>query len=123
MPAVSSFASPTVAPLWRLGLAVGGVSAAGWAATVWARRRTIRRVGESMRIEVMASRNLGSRHQLALIEVGEHRLLVGMSPESITTLADMSLSPFGAELDRSLPAEQEREELVNVIGKFEGLDG
>ena len=75
-----------------------------------------------MTIEVLASRNLGSRHQLALVEVGEHRLLVGMSPESITTLADLSLLPFGAELDRGMPAEQEREELVDVIGKFQGLD-
>jgi flagellar biogenesis protein FliO len=123
---VASFPSPTVAPLVRLALAVAGISAAGWGLTVWARRRHVTRGGENARIQVLASRNLGPRHQIALLEVGDHRLLIGMGGDSIATLADLSGGiPFGDELEKRFPqpTEEGRRTFVDMIGHFEGLDG
>lgn len=123
---VASFRSPTAAPLARLALAVAGVGLVGLALTAWARRRQQGRGDGGARIRVLASRSLGPRHQITLLEVGEHRLLVGMSPDSIATLADLSGElGFAEALDQRVPVptEQGQRGLVDVIGRFEGLDG
>ena len=122
----TSFSSPTVAPLVRLGLAVASISAIGWGLTAWARRRHTKKGGENAKIQVLANRSLGPRHQVALLEVGDHRLLVGMGGDSIATLADLSPGvQFSDEFERTLPQRTEagRRSLVDVIGPFEGLDG
>jgi flagellar biogenesis protein FliO len=120
-----SFSSPTVTPLVRLGLAVVSISAIGWGLTVWARRRHTKKGGDHARIQVLANRSLGPRHQVALLEVGDHRLLVGMGGDAIVTLADLTAGvEFSEEFERTLPRRTEagRRSLVDVIGPFEGLD-
>ena len=74
---------------------------------------------------MLASRSLSPRHRIALIEVADRRLLVGMGTDAIATLADLSDAPgFAAELEKRLPSEerQDGEKLLDVIGRFEGLD-
>jgi flagellar biogenesis protein FliO len=122
----AGFVSPTVAPLTRLGMAIAGVGAAGWGLTLWSRRRRRANGGENAQIRVLATHGLGPRHQVALLEVGDQRLLVGMGGDSITRLADLTGEPsFGEELAKSVPPQTEdgKRALLDGIGHFEGLDG
>ena len=124
-PPVGSFPSPTLAPLTKIGIAIGGVSLLGLGFTVWGRRRWRGTGGDATRISVIASRALGARHQIALIDIGGRRILIGMGGDSITTLADLSEeASFSAELESQIPPQpaNNREELVGMIGAFEGLD-
>jgi flagellar biogenesis protein FliO len=123
---VAAFASPTIAPLTRLALAIGGIGALGWGLTLWSRRRRAENGGENARIQVLASRSVGPRHQVALLAVGDHRLLVGMGADSITTLSDLTAeASFSEELAKTFPPQREegKQALLDVIGHFEGLDG
>jgi len=123
---VAAFTSPTTAPLTRLALGVGAIGAVGWGLTVWSRRRHGASGGEQTRIQVLATRSVGPRHQVALIAVGEHRLLVGMGGDSITSLADLTTEiSFSEEMARNMRPQPEegKSGLLDVIGHFEGLDG
>lgn len=122
---VAAFPSPTVAPLTRLAIGIAGVCAVGLALSLWARRRRATLGGETARIQVLASRSVGPRHQLALISVGERRLLIGMGADSVTTLADLTVeTTFAEELANSVPAQPDEGDptLLGSIGRFEGLD-
>jgi flagellar biogenesis protein FliO len=127
-PDVASFASPTTAPLARLAAAVTGVGLLGWGLTLWSRRRT-RSMPDGERIAVVARRSLGPRHHVAILDAAGRRLLVGFAGDQITTLADLTDEQvFQEELGRSLATEPEQTEpsspeLVESIGRFEGLDG
>ncbi len=123
---VAAFSSPTVAPLSRLAVAIGAVGAIGWGLALWSRRRRAGVHGGNTRIQVLATHNVGPRHQVALLEVGERRLLVGMGGDSIATLADLTAdTTFSDELAKNIPLERNdgKRTLVDVIGHFEGLDG
>ena len=123
---VAAFASPTIAPLTRLAFAVAGVAALGWGLTFWSKRRRIATTGEQVRIQVLATRSIGPRHQVALLAVGDHKLLVGMGGDSITPLADLTAEmSFSEELAKNMPPQREegKNALLDVIGHFEGLDG
>ena len=122
---VAAFPSPTVAPLTRLAIGISGVCAIGLALSLWARRRRATLGGETARIQVLASRSVGPRHQVALISVGERRLLIGMGADSVTTLADLTVeTTFAEELAKSVPAQPDEGDpiLLGSIGSFEGLD-
>ena len=123
-PDVASFPSATVQPLARIAMAIGGVGAVGWALAAWSRRRTRSLPGEE-RIVVVARRSLGPRHQVAILDAGGRRLLIGFAGERITALADLTEERiFREELDRSFPpAEPGAGEPSGSIGRFEGLDG
>ncbi len=123
---VAAFASPTIAPLTRLAFAIAGVAALGWGLTFWSKRRRIATAGEHAQIQVLATRSVGPRHQVALIAVGDHKLLVGMGGDSITPLADLTAEmSFSEELAKDMPPRREegKNALLDVIGHFEGLDG
>lgn len=125
-PAPAPFASPTFEPLLRLGIAVAAILAAAWALGMLARRRRLARGIADARIEVLAMRSLGPRQRVALLEVGDRRLLVGIGSDSIRTLADLSETMrFEHELEgQSGAGEPEAQaEMVGAIGRFEGLDG
>ncbi len=125
-PDVAAFSSPTIAPLSRLAFAVAGIGALGWGLTHWSKRRRAKVGGEQARIQVLATRSVGPRHQVALLAVGDHRLLVGMGGDSITALADLTAEEsFSEELAKNMPRPQEegKSALLDVIGHFEGLDG
>ena len=125
-PAAPAFASPTFEPLLRLGIALAAILAAAWGLGMLARRRRLARGIADARIEVLAMRSLGPRHRVALLEVGDRRLLVGLGADSIRTLADLSDTlRFEQELEGQ-PREPEatgQPDLVGAIGRFEGLDG
>ncbi len=125
-PAPASFASPTFEPLLRLGIAVAAILCAAWGLGMLARRRRLARGIADARIAVLAMRSLGPRQRVALLEVGDRRLLVGIGSDSIRTLADLSDAlRFEQELEGQSgsgePAAQS--DLVGAIGRFEGLDG
>jgi flagellar biogenesis protein FliO len=122
-PDVAAFTSPTSAPLARLAAAVAGVGLLGWGLTLWARRRTQSTPG-SERIAVVARRSLGPRHHVAILDAAGRRLLVGFAGDRISTLADLTDEQiFQEELEQSvLPEEAPSEDLVDAIGRFEGLD-
>lgn len=118
-----ALASPTVEPLIRMVLALAAIGAAAWAIGAWARKRRVDRNGTDYRIEVLAMRSIGPRQRLALIEVAERRLLVGIGADSIRPIAELS-DPLGfdAVLDPGEGAEP-APEILGAIGRFEGLDG
>ena len=120
----ASIASPTVEPLLRMALALLAIGLAAWAVGVWARRRRIHRTGTDWRIDVLALRSLGPRQRLALVEVAERRLLIGLGPDSIRPIADLT-DPLGfdGQLDRQLEGDGNTPELLSAVGRFEGLDG
>ncbi len=124
LPDVDGFPSPMAAPMARmfgvLFVLCAGAGALAW----WSRRRRGIGTGNENRIQIIASRGIGPRHNLVLVEVGERRLLLGTGPETVAPLADLSeLPPFAAELANALPSERPAEgSLVEVIGTFEGLD-
>lgn len=121
-----AFASPTFEPLLRLGIALAAILCTAWGLGMLARRRRLARGIADARIDVLAMRSLGPRQRVALLEVGDRRLLVGIGSDSIRTLADLSDSlRFEQELEGQSgagdPAAQS--DLVGAIGRFEGLDG
>ncbi len=123
---VAAFASPTIAPLTRLAFAIAGIAALGWGLTLWSKRRRTAIAGEHAKIQVLATRSVGPRHQVALLAVGDHKLLVGMGGDSITPLADLTAEmSFSEELAKNMPPRREegKKPLLDVIGHFEGLDG
>jgi flagellar biogenesis protein FliO len=122
---VAAFPSPTVAPLTRIGLAVAGIGAVGWMLALWARRRHGGSSDSAPGIRVLSKRSIGPRHHVALLEVGERQLLVGLGGDSIRTLADLTPETiFAAELQKELtPQEQPASEnLLDHIGRFQGLE-
>jgi flagellar biogenesis protein FliO len=127
LPPVGAFASPTAMPLARMGAGLGVTLTLAAAAAWWSRRRRGPGGSDDARIQVMARRGLGPRHQLAVVEVSGRRLLVGMAGDTIQTLADLSeeVASFPRTLERELPAREAlaRGGLLHSIGRFEGLDG
>lgn len=119
-PVAASFPTPLAGTLARVLAALAVITGAGATLTWWTRKR--RGIGSSTgsRIQVIASRAIGPRHQVVLIEVGERRLLLGTAPDSVRALADLSeVEPFAAQLLRELP---ESETAARRAGAFEGLD-
>ena len=123
--APAPFASPTFEPLVRLGVALAAILGSAWGLGMLARRRRLARGIADARIDVLAMRSLGPRQRVALLEVGDRRLLVGIGSDSIRTLADLSDSlRFEQELDgQSGAGEPAAQSELGGIGRFEGLDG
>jgi flagellar biogenesis protein FliO len=122
---VAAFPSPTVAPLTRIGLAVASVGAVGWMLALWARRRRGGSSDTAPGIRVLSKRSIGPRHHVALLEVGDHQLLVGLGGDSIRTLADLTPETiFAAELQKELSPQEHpgSENLLERIGSFPGLE-
>jgi flagellar biogenesis protein FliO len=112
----ASFPTPLAGTLARVLGSLAVITGTGASLAWWSRKRRGIAGTTGSRIQVIASRAIGPRHQLVLIEVGERRLLLGTAPESVRTLADLSeVEPFAAQLLRELP-ESERG------GAYEGLD-
>jgi flagellar biogenesis protein FliO len=104
---------------------LGAISLASAGLAWWARRKKTTLAGGPMRIEILAAKGIGPRHQVVLLDVGGHRILVGTAGDHIAPLADLSESlSFDAALDREIPARKRSDsgELLDVIGRFEGLD-
>ncbi|MCP4006720.1 MAG: hypothetical protein GY725_21280 [bacterium] len=121
-PPVAAFPTPMAVPLARICLAIALISGTGFGLAWWTRNKRGQIRGTDARIEVVASRNISPRHQVVLIDVAGQRLLIGTGGESIRTLADLSEShAFSEALNRQLPT-GDRADLVDSIGRFEGLD-
>lgn len=94
-PVGAGFGGPSLATWLRLGLALavvlGVILALQWAA---------RRFGQGARggdgIRVVSQRSLGPKLSLAVIEVGGRTLLVGLSPNGVAPVADLTPSSLGA---------------------------
>ncbi len=124
-PSVDSFPTPMVAPLTKAGLALAVISAASGGLALWSRRRKQALGGPDANIRIVANRSLSNRHQVLLLDVGGHRLLVGTGGDSVTILADFTEKElFSGKLDRHLPSDEGEPEpdFLEKIGKFEGLD-
>ena len=124
-PSVDSFPTPMVAPLTKAGLALAVISAASGGLALWSRRRRQALGGADANIRILANRSLSNRHQVLLLDVGGHRLLVGTGGDSVTILADLTEKElFSGKLDRHLPSDEGKSEpdFLEKIGKFEGLD-
>ncbi len=125
---VAAFPTPAREPFAKLALAVALVGVAGGSIAWWARRRVGPRGPQSERIEVLARKSLGPRHQVALIEVAGKRLLVGMGGDAIATLADFGEEPAfetalaGAAAGLAPGGPAHDADLVASVGRFEGLD-
>ena len=120
-PVAASFPTPMAATFARICAAIALISGAGVALAWWSKRQRISRSGGEHRIDILATRALGARHNVVLIGVGDRKLLVGTSPDSVRALADLSEAPaFSAQMDRELP--ERNTELLESIGRFEGLD-
>ncbi len=118
-----TFPTPLAEPLARICIAIAMLSATGFGLAYWARQRRFGISGPNARIDIVATRSLGARHQVVLLDVGGHRLLVGTGSDSIRTLADLTESEaFAERLAQELPEKVEGP-LVQTIGAFEGLDG
>jgi flagellar biosynthetic protein FliO len=116
LPEAASFPTPLAGTLARVLAALAVITGTGAGLAWWSRKRRGISSSGASRIQVIASRAIGPRHQLVLVEVGERRLLLGTAPESVRALADLSeVAPFEAQLARELP-EAER------AGVFEGFD-
>lgn len=123
-PAPAPFASPTFEPLLRLCIALGAILCVAWALGMLARRRRLARGIADARIDVIAMRSLGPRQRVALLEVGDRRLLVGIGSDSIRTLADLSDTlRFEHELEGQSGSGEPAQPELGGIGRFEGLDG
>ena len=89
----------------------------------WSRKRRGIRPGNEHRIQVLASRGIGPRHNVVLLEVGDHRLLIGTAPESLTTLADLSEIPsFSEQLAAELPERRADDDPTEILATLERLD-
>jgi len=122
-PSAGGIASPTIEPLLRMTLALVVLAGVTWGIGILARRRRLARGITDARIDVLAMRALGPRHRVALLAVGERRLLVGLGPESLQTLADLSES-LSFESELAAQGENEPEPKTHTaVGRFEGLDG
>ncbi len=124
-PSVDSFPTPMVAPLTKIGFALAAISALSAGLALWSRRRRKALGGTNANIRILANRSLSNRHQVVLLDVGGHRLLVGTGGDAVTILADLTETElFSDKLDRHLPRAESRPEpdFLEKIGKFEGLD-
>lgn len=77
--------------LGRMGLALGIVFGLMWL-VMWAARRYMPQVTQSRRggaIEVLGSRSIGARRSLMLVRAQGRTLLLGVTPQSIQTLAEL----------------------------------
>ena len=119
-----AFASPTIEPLIRMGLFVAVLGAVAWGLSRWARSRQIAKGGDDARIDVLAVRNLGPRHRVAVVEVGHRRFLLGLGGEAISSVAELT-DPirFSETLDGLGTGEDDTQPELGGIGRFEGLDG
>lgn len=96
-PVGAGFGGPSLATWLRLGLALalvlGMILALQWAA---------RRFGQGARgtdgIRVVSQRSLGPKLSLAVIEVGGRTLLIGLSPNGVAPVADLTSSSLGGAL-------------------------
>ena len=120
LPPVETLPASTTAPLVRLAAVLVGMGALSSGLAYWSRRRRQALPGGDASIRILAHKSLSPRHQVVLIDVSGHRLLVGTAPDSISSLADWG-GDFAPALERELPR-RETPELVDAIGPFEGLD-
>ena len=114
-----------VAPLTKMGLALAAISAISGGLALWSRRRRRAFGGGDANIRILANRSLSNRHQVLLLDVGGHRLLVGTGGDAVTILADLTEDEvFSGKLDRHLPqaGSMPEPDFLEKIGKFEGLD-
>jgi flagellar biogenesis protein FliO len=123
-PAAAAFPTPLAGTLARVLAALAVITGTGAGLAWWSRKRRGIAGSATSRIQVLASRAIGPRHQVVLIEVGERRLLLGTAPDSVRALADLSeVEPFAAQLLRELPeSERSARRDVGGIAAFKGLD-
>lgn len=101
---VGAFPTPLAGSFARVLAALALITGSGAGLAWWSRKRRGLIGSTTGRIQILASRAIGPRHQLVLIEVGERKLLLGTAPESVRALADLSeVPPFAAQLARELP--------------------
>lgn len=55
------------------------------------------------RIRVVSLRNLGGKERLAVVEVDDRTLLLGLSPGGISTLTELAAATGGARESEELP--------------------
>jgi flagellar protein FliO/FliZ len=91
MPSGGSFGVAAVRSFGALALVLACVVALSWGA-----RRLLQRtaggVSRRQAIEIVASRSLGGRSALTLVEVGGERLLVGSTPQSLNLICRLGAS-------------------------------
>lgn len=124
--AIESFPTPMAAPVTRIALILAGISAVSGGLALWSRRKRRAIAGSDANIRILANRSLTSRHQVVLLDVGGHRLLVGTGADAVTMLVDLTENElFSHTLDRQIPEAkaQAGTDFLHSIGKFEGLDG
>lgn len=70
-------------------IALATLAAAGVGAWSWRKTRTQARASESSRLRVVTRATIGSRSELVIVDAGGQRLLLGVAPGGITTLATL----------------------------------
>ena len=123
---IESCPTPMAAPVTRIALILAGISAVSAGLALWSRHRRRAVAGSDANIRILANRSLTSRHQVVLLDVGGHRLLVGTGADAVTMLVDLTEKElFSHTLDLQIPETkaQSATDFLSSIGKFEGLDG
>jgi len=88
------------------------------AATAWLLQTSRRsRTGPSEPIHLAGSLCIGSRERVVLIEVAGQRLLLGVAPGHVSTLAQLPARPLGSE-EPSEPQHNPASWLATYLGKI-----
>lgn len=92
----------TIGLFARLLLSLGIVIGLMWAAATMLRRRGIapgpgRRGGRSVQIELLARKPLGRNTAIAVVRVGEHAMVVGITDHAVTKLDDTEVNEIDLE--------------------------
>lgn len=82
-------------PLIRMLVITGVLCAVLVAALWWIRRKGLARPGSSPSMRVIETLGLGAGREILLVEVAGRRLLLGMTPTTITTLQSSPLEQVG----------------------------
>jgi flagellar protein FliO/FliZ len=77
------------------------------AALLWALRKLQTRMGAQgtgRRMQIIESLSVGPRQKFALLRVGEHEVLVGITPTQMTSLAQWPADPSGLATSDASPS-------------------
>ena len=88
MNVLSASGPPEIA--WPAIAAVLLITAAATAVHWWLRQRGLIPAAASNPIKLVATRSLGGKRSVAIVEVGDQRLLLGMTDESVTLLSPLA---------------------------------
>lgn len=96
--------APTESHTSRGWILIAAVAAGGVGAWSWKRRQTVAKVSDNARLQVVSRTGIGGRNELVIVDAGGQRLLLGVSPSGITTLATLDEAEERERISAPAPA-------------------